>query len=741
MAFKTIKIEDDGSLSGVGRDAVKRANYGLTYNVCSPEFGADHTGKADSTVAIQKAVDKAHAAGGGTVIIPAGEYRISPPFITLYGYISIRGEGVGSTRLFIDTSKVDSSTVETGLFHTGSYAQATLDKGGYRISIRELSILATMPDGKILRGADGQYQHVARESMQSKVWGIVLNTYLGEGPADPDAVHTLKDIEIWDAAGGIAFLGLDDQGCKVSDIRVRRTMKQGLLVGKPYEHPEAYENNPNDASKPYRRTGAADNKFHRIDVSSANQSAGGYAGVEVYTSQCMFSQCTSWYNQRYATGAVAPGSMPSGNDKNIWNLKATKAPAVAGQANPQTNLFRFTKDGAGWYVDGARNEFANCTSQETGGHGWVIVGQVCTLDSCRGESMGHEDACKGEALTGETAGFVVTNWAWGTTLRSCTAQNGHARDKGGKVGFFIQDYLKQTRLRDCITVNLPFKDGVAAPENGVSLPAGAGEEVVVEVNQEFFSTLPRDTTSGTGGTTAGAPAPESLPSEIGSVMAHWDFSDPAKITSSGGRVSAVAMESGTATGGTLAQADTAKQPWVSSLNGRPALKFKRVESDSLQAPAIGTAPVASGWSVAMVAAMASKVKGQYLFSGIGAGAVKPASITVTDWLAAVGNSGGSKSGYTATTDRGALTLYTPAVIVMVCTGTSIEMYVDGVKSTVPPALSNAPMDLTGKATLGSHYSGSDFADATMGEVALFSKALTSAEVSGLSAYLRGKWVK
>ena len=78
---------------------------------------------------------------------------------------------------------------------------------------------------------------------------------------------------------------------------------------------------------------------------------------------------------------------------------------------------------------------------------------------------------------------------------------------------------------------------------------------------------------------------------------------------------------------------------------------------------------------------------------------------------------------------------------MVCTGTSIEMYVDGVKSTASPALTNAPVDLMGKATLGSHYSGSDFADVTMGEAVLFSKALTGAEVSGLSAYLRGKWVK
>ncbi|WP_414556679.1 glycoside hydrolase family 28 protein [Bacillus swezeyi] len=39
------------------------------------EFGADASGKADSTAAIQRAIDEAYQAGGGTAIVPKGVFR------------------------------------------------------------------------------------------------------------------------------------------------------------------------------------------------------------------------------------------------------------------------------------------------------------------------------------------------------------------------------------------------------------------------------------------------------------------------------------------------------------------------------------------------------------------------------------------------------------------------------------------------------------------------------------------
>ena len=47
-----------------------------TFNVL--DFGADPSGVALSTQAIQKAIDECTAAGGGTVIIPAGIFTTGP---------------------------------------------------------------------------------------------------------------------------------------------------------------------------------------------------------------------------------------------------------------------------------------------------------------------------------------------------------------------------------------------------------------------------------------------------------------------------------------------------------------------------------------------------------------------------------------------------------------------------------------------------------------------------------------
>lgn len=734
LAFKTIKLNDDGTISDAGLDAVKRMNYGRTFNVCSPEFGADPTGVKDCTPAFQAAVDKAASTpGGGVVIIPGGEFRLAPPFVEMKAYVSMRGEGVGSTHIFIDASKVDDSTTENGAFHTGSYNQRVTDKGRFRISLSDFSIHTTMPDGSILRGAEGQYQHLGVEYMNNKVWGLVFNTFLDNGPADPDAVHTIENIEIWDTAGGIALLGLDDQGCKLTNIRVRRTMKQGLLVGKPFDHPEAYETNPTDATKPYRRTGAADNKFIRMDISGGNLGRGGYAGIEVYTSQCMFTQCTSWYHKRYTSGDI--NASMTGDTANIWNFKATTVDAVAGQINAQSDAFRFTKDGAGWYVPGTRNEFSNCTSQETGGHGWVIIGALCTYDSCRGESASYYDNAKDlPAKTGEAAGFLVTNWAWGTRLAGCLAQNAYKREQAAYCGYYIQDYVSRLRLRDCVTQNMPYVNGVdvTAGEREVIFPPNPGAEVALEINEKFLSTFDRDKKGGAAPTAAA-----SLPSEIGSVMAHWDFSNSATITSSAGRVSAVSLLSGSATDGALVQTDSAKQPWLSSLSGRSAIKTHNAATEFLQAPAIGTAPITGGWTVAVAASINSTVNGQYLWSTIGAGAVSPTSIVVTEMLGLRGNSNGTTAGVTVKSDDKALTKYAPAVLIMTATATGVNLYVNGKKYTQN---STTAKDLTGKGTVGAYYGGTGGADSTIGEVAAFSKALSDNEVASLNAYLMGKWV-
>lgn len=739
MAIKVPTINASGELEGAGLDAVKRMNYGKTYNICSPEFGADPTGEKDSTQAIQKAVNKASEGnGGGVVVIPGGEFRVSPPFIELKGYVTIRGEGIGSSRLIMDASKVSEGTTETGVFHTGSYNERVHDRNRFRISLNDFSIHATQKDGKVLRGDNGEYRHIPAEEFQDKAWGLLFNTYLGEGPADPDAVHTISDIEIWDMAGGLALLGLDDQGCKISNIRVRRTWKQGLLVGKPFDHPEAYETNPTNSAKPYRRTGAADNKFFRMDISGANNAGAGYAGIEVYTSQSMFAHCTSWYHRRSYAGDSA--QKLSGDTENIWNLSATTQNAIVGKVNTKTDKFRYTKDGAGWYIAGTRNEFSNCTSQETGGHGWILIGALCTYTDCRGESPSYSDTAKyGSAKPSEAAGFLITNWAWGNRLAGCIVQNAYKRESAAKVGFYIQDYAKQLRVRDCVTTNMPYANGrdSSEGENAVELPPHPGEEFVVEVNEKRTSTFSYHQEGGASSERQ-LVAPLT-PAEISNIVVHWDFSNASTVTSQKNRVSAVKAIDGSAKNGELVQPVEDKQPYLSWLNSLPAIKVKSSDSLFLQAPDIGTYTATDGWSIVVLASELSKANGQYLWSSVGAGAKSPASITVTEMLGVRANSGGSSRGYTAKSADKALSLYSPDVIVMTATSAGIEVYINGEKSSEKPVATQPVSDLVGKATVGAYYGGTNGADAIIGEVVAFSKALSEEEVSGLSAYLKNKW--
>lgn len=745
MAIIVPKINEYGAFTGRGRDAVARVQHGFTFNVCSPEFGADPTGVKDCTAAIQAAVNKAAAAGGGTVVIPAGKYRVAPPFIEIKGYITIMGEGIGSTILFADNSQVTDSTEETGVFHTGTYNRRVTDKGLFRTSIMNLSIYSTQKNGAIVRSSSGAYQHIAADQCTDKVWGIVYNTFLDTGPADPDSVHTIENVEIWDTTGGIALLGLDDQGCKVSNVRIRRTWKQGLLVGKPPNHPEAWETNPGDASRPYQRGGAADNKFLRMDVSSANIARSGYAGIEVYTSQCMFAQCTSWYHKRYTSGAYSD-TLPTGATKNIWNFAADTEPAVVGQANEKTGTFRYLKDGAGWFIAGRDNEFSNCTSQETGGHGWIVAGNCATLNHCRGESPSFYDSIGDAALTGEAAGFVLTNWAWGTHLNGCIVKNAYRRDQAAKVGFYIQPWAKQITLRDCSAFNMPYTNGTdnTAGEKLIEIPPASSlsPEIYASVNDFFFSNFPRDTApaaTGTGSNTATPTAAQVTPAEIGSLLAHWDFSDTTKLTTGSGRISAATLTAGTAPDGTLKQDTPERQPLLSALAGKPAIKFTGTANEHLLAANIGSAPITGGWSTATVVAVNTKAEGQYIYSAIGAGYKDPSSLTVNSKLELRPNSGGGSAGYTAKTSLGAIQQYVPAVVVVVAQQSGLEVYVNGVRSTETPPATGTLQGLSGRIAYGSYYGGTGGVGATIGEAALFSKALTPDEVSGLSGYLAAKW--
>lgn len=744
---KVLLLSEDFKLIGKGREAIEELHFGRTVNVCAPQFGADPTGVKDSTPAIQAAIDWVHSQGGGVVIIPGGDFRVNATGLQMRGYVAIRGQGRFVTRIWLDASTVTADTVETGVFHTGSYGKRIEDPSFFRTSIVDLSIQSTFPDGSMPRsGKTAPFQHIGPSNVQSKIWGIVYNTFLGSGPAEPDSVHYIDNIEIWDMAGGVAMLGLDDQGCQISNIRIRHTWKQCVLAGKPGDHPEAFEVNPSDPTKSIRRSGAADNHWINIDASSANLSLAGYAGFEINTSQNVFTQCKSWYVRRGLAGyADLKGTLPTGDTPNIFNFAATQGTLTPGVSNPDGDPKRFVKDGAGFYINGRDNVFIGSTSQETGGHGWVVHGSSNQIIGCFGESPSFYDCVKGDALVNEAVGFLFTNWCQGTQATSCISKNAYKSHKDARLGFYVQGWTSKLTLRDCKTLDMPFANGVDAEAGELEVyvpPATSlGEQVSVDVNDFHFSNFTRDTVgSGAGGAGGAAfTAPASTPAEVQGLIAHWDFSETSTMTVNGNKVEAVSSLGGAAPSGTLTQAVSGKRPTLSALGSLSAIKLKREFGEHLVAADIGPSPISGGWSIAMVVAMNAKTEGQYLYSSFGNKAAEPASITVNSKLAFRPNSGGGSKGYTTKTPDNAAQLYTPAVLIVTVNSAGVNVWLDGNPTPEAPTMTGPTMGLIGKAAIGAYADGTSSADATIGEVALFAKTLTPEQVDGLTTYLRRKW--
>jgi hypothetical protein len=82
---------------------------GPRLDVTKPPYNADNTGVESATQAIQTAINDAGRAGGGTVYLPEGTYRItfsysgiSTALVIPYSNVVLQGAGVGKTFLFLD---------------------------------------------------------------------------------------------------------------------------------------------------------------------------------------------------------------------------------------------------------------------------------------------------------------------------------------------------------------------------------------------------------------------------------------------------------------------------------------------------------------------------------------------------------------------------------------------------------------------------------------------------------------
>ena len=423
-------------------------------NVVHAPYSADPTGAKDSTAEIQKAIDDVAALGGGAVFIPAGTYKVKFPFLELKGFVQVYGEGVATQ--IIATLDVE-ITEKTGVFHTGTWATRKQDRTLLRFGVSNLMI----------RAHKSGIQH---QTPIANLVGVLYNTDLGSGPADPDAVPNLNFVEIWDMENGAAIIGIDDQAMKVFSLKVRNTLQAGLIVGKPPGHPEG-------------SGGAADNKFFGADIGGCNQSRTGYAGAEIYTSQTKFIGSTVWYTHRSATFAQLY-ALPAGS--------AAGADITAGA--PRSENRTMQKDGAGFYIRATKCVLTNCEAQENGGHGFIIAYGDNTLIGCRGESSSYKGTVHAPAQVNEAADFYILNEGTdGTILDGCTSRSARKTDGGARWSFYVETWFKNLEIANSVSKDV---ETPAGSETGpIRYRSAQGDNVHIQVGNHTYSTRPTPTSS------------------------------------------------------------------------------------------------------------------------------------------------------------------------------------------------------------------------------------------------------
>lgn len=384
------------------------------------DAGADPTGVTDSTAIINAAIHATHTAGGGTVYLPAGHYKVSEPFIELLGGVHLQGAGRESTVIFADTGT--GSSIKTAIIHAGSWHAPRIGRDNLLMGVSDLWIKSSHPRPSHVSSTTPR---PGQDGMHPNIGGILLNTELGDNPPEPDGAHRIENVLVWDVAFGVAVLGLDDQGCQLRNIRVRRTLGPGVVIGKSPDHLAS-------VAAGRREIGAADNILDGVDVSSANIAGGTSAGFEIYATNTTVTSCKSWYNRRSTSGVEGkPGS--------IWDTASNH---------------KFTAAGAGFFIRGGRNMLASCTAQENGGHGVVIVGHSSQVTGCRSASSSWHDCVSGEAKPAEAVDYFIANWAHHLILSNNIAQAEY-KGRGARTGFAIEKWIHDVQGRSNLTVDLP----------------------------------------------------------------------------------------------------------------------------------------------------------------------------------------------------------------------------------------------------------------------------------------------
>lgn len=175
-------------------------------------YGVDSTGTADSTESIQNAIDDCAAAGGGTVFLPAGRYRVTGP-VYIRPFVTLRGDwqdpDAGSDYGTVIIADVPSSELnQPALFTVGGSAGAV----GLTVFYprQDINDLKPYPYTFYVTGQGDSYM------LQSIMNCTLINSYKGIGACvDENNAHemiTLENIKGTVLNTGMALFNQADVG-------------------------------------------------------------------------------------------------------------------------------------------------------------------------------------------------------------------------------------------------------------------------------------------------------------------------------------------------------------------------------------------------------------------------------------------------------------------------------------------------------------------------------------------------
>lgn len=166
------------------------------------QFGLKADNATDAKAAIQAAIIAMYNAGGGEVLLPAGNIKLSDT-VLMYPYVTLRGQGKGRT--YIQYNGAPASTI----FRTNTVTPGLLSIGG---GLSEMTINGVaIPNGNTAFDiSDGQQWRAFRVEFANCLYGIHFNKYAtasGSAFGGQAYFNTVEQCEFASCSSDIAFGG------------------------------------------------------------------------------------------------------------------------------------------------------------------------------------------------------------------------------------------------------------------------------------------------------------------------------------------------------------------------------------------------------------------------------------------------------------------------------------------------------------------------------------------------------